>query len=148
MDPENRRKAVALAMAGVDWGIIAEQCHYVSPDAAVEDVFSAITPTGMEQSLTTADLRNLQVARLSRLMSAAWPKAVKGDNRSIEVSTRVIKQLCDLQGISDAVIDTPKRDAIETSAYDELARRRSRGTPSGPRRQAGRRRHGGKQPGA
>lgn len=140
-DPgERRRKAMSLALAGVDWTVIAEQCGYGSRNDAIDDI-SATLIAEPADALPELAVKQLQIARLSRMLAGVWTKATRGDARSIEVSTRLIKELCSLQGVgSTSPIEVPKEEAL--SAYDELAARRP-GTVGGPRRQRGRRRQGG-----
>lgn len=139
--PESRRrKAMSLALAGVDWQIIAEQCGYHSRGDAIEDISTALINDPVD-ALPELATRQLQIARLSRMLAGVWTKATRGDARSIEVSTRLIKELCSLQGVGDIKpVELPVAEVL--SAYDELAARRP-GTQSGPRRQRGRRRQAG-----
>lgn len=141
LDPaERRRKAMSLALAGVDWTIIAEQCGYHSRNDAIDDIAETLINDPVD-ALPELAVRQLQIARLSRMLAGVWTKATRGDARSIEVSTRLIKELCALQGVSSTrPIEVPVEEAV--SAYDELAARRP-GTQSGPRRQRGRRRQSG-----
>lgn len=137
---ERRRKAMALALAGVDWQIITEQCGYHSRGDAIEDISNALIDNPVD-ALPEPATRQLQIARLSRMLAGVWTKATRGDARSIEVSTRLIKELCALQGVKDIKpVELPVEEVL--SAYDELAARRP-GTQSGPRRQRGRRRQAG-----
>lgn len=137
---ERRRKAMSLALAGVDWTIIAEQCGYPSRNEAIDDISETLIAEPSD-ALPELAVRQLQIARLSRMLAGVWTKATRGDARSIEVSTRLIKELCTLQGVGDTrPIELPKEEIM--SAYDELAARRP-GTPGGPRRQRGRRRQAG-----
>ena len=140
-DPaEQRRRAVSLAMAGIDWAIIAEQCQYASREDAIAAVSDALD-TDPVDALSPEITKQLQIARMSRMLAGVWGKATKGDARSIEVSTRLIKEMCALQGVKDLKpVELPDEPVM--SAYDELAARRP-GTQSGPRRQRGRRRQAG-----
>lgn len=141
-DPEGRRrKAMSLALAGVDWSIIAESCGYASRGDAIEDISTTLMLEPID-ALPELAVKQLQMARLSRMLAGVWAKATRGDARAIEVSVRLIKELCALQGVAKtSPIDIPNEE-IEISAYDELAARRP-GTPSGSRRQRGRRRQSG-----
>jgi hypothetical protein len=137
---DRRRKAMSLALAGIDWQIIADQCGYDSRNDAIDDISTALLTEPVD-ALPELATKQLQIARLSRMLAGVWTKATRGDARSIEVSTRLIKELCSLQGVNDTKqIKIPEEEAL--SAYDELAARRP-GTQSGPRRQRGRRRQAG-----
>lgn len=148
-DPVARRKrAMAFALAGVDWEVIAVECHYASRSEAIADIEAALIENPIE-ALSRQATRNLQMARLSRLLASVWPKAVKGDNRSIEVSSSLVKQLMKAQGIEDTGQEKIPDEKPAMSAYDELAARRP-GSLGGPRRESpnpGRRR-GRRIPGA
>ena len=140
MNDERCRKAMSLALAGVDWQVIADQCDYANRSDAIDAVSEALISEPPD-ALTGAANKQLHIARLSRMLAGVWTKATRGDARAIEVSTRLIKELSTFQGIEDSrPIDIPKEEAL--SAYDELAARRP-GTQSGPRRQRGRRRQAG-----
>jgi hypothetical protein len=141
VNEDRRRKAVTLAMAGLDWQRIAEQCEYPSRQDAIEDVSAALTDNPVDV-LSPEVTKKLMIARMSRMLAGVWTGATAGNNRSVEVATRLIKELCTLQGVADTpAIPVPEAEA-ELSAYDELAARRP-GTQSGPRRQRGRRRQAG-----
>jgi hypothetical protein len=143
LTPEDRRKkALALALAGVDFQTIAVQCGYDDRSDAVEDVSEALTENPIDD-LEPGVTRKLQVARLSRLLAAVWPSAISGNNRSVEVSSRLVQQLCRMQGIEEDSKADPKmpKDPVEMSAYDELAARRP-GSLGGPRREGNGRRRG------
>lgn len=141
LTPEDRRKkALALALAGVDFQTIAVQCGYDDRSDAVEDVSEALTDNPIDD-LPPGVTRKLQVARLSRLLAAVWPSAISGNNRSVEVSSRLVQQLCRMQGIEDDSKAEPPKDKVEMSAYDELAARRP-GSLGGPRRESNGRRRG------
>lgn len=137
---ERRRRALAFAMAGVPWDMIADQCGYANRDEAVADVEEALTDNPVD-SLSPAATRNLNLARLSRLLSGVWNPAINGNNRSVEVASSLIRQIMKAQGIEETK-GVPVQDHSATaSAYDELAARRP-GTPNGPRRDGNGRRRG------
>lgn len=141
MTPEaRRRKAMGFALAGVDWNVIVVECGYASRDEAVADIEEALTENPID-ALSPKATRNLQMARLSRLLAGVWASAIGGNNRSVEVSSSLIRQMMKAQGIEET--DSPKipDDPVTVSAYDELAARRP-GSLGGPRREANGRRRG------
>lgn len=137
---DRQRRALAFAMAGVDWELIAQQCGYADRAEAVADVEGVLTAQ-VSDDLSTQATRALNVARLSRLLSGVWTPAVAGNNRAVEVSSALIRQLCKMQGVEEVKPgEIPEHQAVQ-SVYDELAARRP-GTPSGPRKDGNGRRRG------
>jgi hypothetical protein len=141
MTPEARRKkAFGFALAGVDWNVIVVECGYSSRTEAVADVETALTENPIDALSPTAT-RALQMARISRLLSSVWVSAIGGNNRSVEVSSSLIRQLMKAQGIEESDPQKVPDDPGHMSAYDELAARRP-GSLGGPRREANGRRRG------
>lgn len=138
---DRRRRALAFALAGVSWDLIAEQCGYEDRNGAIEDIEQALKENPID-SLTPTASRSLNLARLSRLLAGVWASAINGNNRSVEVSASLIRQIMKAQGIEEVRPGTglPEHSAT-TSAYDELAARRP-GTVNGPRRDGNGRRRG------
>jgi hypothetical protein len=137
---ERRRKAFGLALAGVDWNIIVQNCGYATRTEAVADVEEALTENPVD-ALSPGATKALQMARLSRLLSSVWLSAIGGNNRSVEVGSSLIRQLMKAQGIEESDPQKIPEDPAHKSAYDELAARRP-GTVGGPRREANGRRRG------
>lgn len=134
-----RRRAMAFALAGLDWQSIAAECGYADRDEAVADVEAALTENPIE-SLSPKATRALQLARISRLLAGVWPRAIAGDNRSVEVASSLVRQMMKAQGIEDTGQEKIPETTAAQTAYDELAARRP-GTMGGPRRgEYGRRR--------
>lgn len=137
---DRQRRALAFAMAGVDWQLIVEQCGYEDRQAAIADVELALTDNPID-GLSPAATRTLNLARLSRLLSGVWTSAINGNNRSVEVSSSLIRQIMKAQGIEEIRPGEAPEHEATTSAYDELAARRP-GTVHGPRRDGNGRRRG------
>jgi hypothetical protein len=138
---DRRRRALAFALAGVSWDLIAEQCHYEDREEAIQDIELALAENPID-SLTPTATKALNLARLSRLLAGVWAPAINGNNRSVEVASSLIRQIMKAQGIEESRPGTglPEHSAT-TSAYDELAARRP-GTVNGPRRDGNGRRRG------
>lgn len=139
-ETDRRRRALAFAMAGVSWDLIADQCGYANRDEAVADVEEALSENPVD-SLSPTATRNLNLARLSRLLAGVWNPAVGGNNRSVEVASALIRQIMKAQGIEETKGAPAPDHPATVSAYDELAARRP-GTPNGPRRDGNGRRRG------
>lgn len=88
---EKRKKAVALALAGMDWQSIADQTGYASPGAACTAVNEALKINLREQSELVEELRAVEIARYDRLQAAFWPKAIgEKDPKAAEVVLKCI----------------------------------------------------------
>ncbi|MCX4885875.1 hypothetical protein [Streptomyces sp. NBC_00847] len=88
---EKRKKAVALALAGMDWQSIADQTGYASPGAACTAVNEALKVNLREQSEVVEELRAVEIARYDRLQAAFWPKAItQQDPKAAEVVLKCI----------------------------------------------------------
>jgi hypothetical protein len=96
---EKRKKAVALALAGMDWQSIADQTGYASPGAACTAVNEALKMHLREQNEAVEDLRALQIAQYDRLQAAFWPKAItEKDPKAAEVVLKCIAGRVKLTG--------------------------------------------------
>lgn len=137
----DQSKALGFAMAGVAWDLIAEQCGYDSPAEAVADVAEALEQAQPDVALSPGLSRKIEIARLSRLLAGVWAPAINGNNRAVEVSSALIRQLCKMQGVEEIKPGAVPENAAIASAYDELAARRP-GTVNGPRRDGNGRRRG------
>lgn len=141
MTPEVRRKkAFGFALAGVDWNVIVTECGYATRAEAIADVEEALTENPID-ALSPGATKALQMARISRLLASVWVSAIAGNNRSVEVSSSLIRQLMKAQGIEESDPQKIPEDPVHQSAYDELAARRP-GSLGGPRREANGRRRG------
>lgn len=96
---EKRKKAVALALAGMDWQSIADQTGYASPGAACTAVNEALKIHLREQGELVEELRAVEVARYDRLQAAFWPKAItEKDPKAAEVVLKCIAGRTKLTG--------------------------------------------------
>lgn len=96
---DRRKKAIALRMAGVDYQSIADQLGYSDRAAAWIDIDRALKRNLAAEAEQADLLRYVAVQRLDRLQAAVWPKAVKGDTRSVDSALRIITQRCKLEGV-------------------------------------------------
>lgn len=69
-------EAAALRKQGLTWQEIADRLGYAGPGSAYNAVMPALRRIEQE---TLADLRDITNARLERVMTALWPKAIAGD---------------------------------------------------------------------
>ena len=94
-------KVLELRRAGLTWQRIAEETGYADHTGAYAAYKRAIKPT-MQQPAD--ELREQEVDRIDRLQLALWPKAMKGDERSISTIVRLMERRAKLLGL-----DAPTR---------------------------------------
>ena len=94
-------KVLELRRAGLTWQRIAEEVGYADHTGAYAAYKRAIKRT-MQQPAD--ELRDAELDRIDRLQLAAWPKAMKGDERSILVIVRLMERRAKLLGL-----DAPTR---------------------------------------
>ena len=94
-------KVLELRRAGLTWQRIAEETGYADHTGAYAAYKRAIKRT-MQQPAD--ELREQEVDRIDRLQLALWPKAMKGDERSISTIVRLMERRAKLLGL-----DAPTR---------------------------------------
>ena len=92
-------KVLELRRAGLTWQRIAEETGYADHTGAYAAYKRAIKRT-MQQPAD--ELREAELDRVDRLQLALWPKAIKGDNASINTIIRLMERRARLLGL-----DTP-----------------------------------------
>ena len=92
-------KVLELRRAGLTWQRIAEETGYADHTGAYAAYKRAIKRT-MQQPAD--ELREAELDRVDRLQLALWPKAMKGDNASINTIIRLMERRARLLGL-----DTP-----------------------------------------
>lgn len=96
-------KALDAAIAGHDWQTVADLSGYASKGAAYNAVQRELDRI-ISKDVET--LRTLQHARMMRLVSVYYPKAMGGDGWSADRVVRFDERDAQLMGL-----DTPKADA-------------------------------------
>ena len=96
-DKEN--KVLELRRAGLTWQRIAEEVGYSDHTGAYAAYKRALKRT---QQQPADELREAELDRIDRLQLALWPKAMKGDNASINTIVRLMERRARLLGL-----DTP-----------------------------------------
>lgn len=94
-------KVLELRRAGLTWQRIAEETGYADHTGAYAAYKRAIKRT-MQQPAD--ELREQELDRIDRLQLALWPKAMKGDERSISTIVRLMERRAKLLGL-----DAPTR---------------------------------------
>ena len=92
-------KVLELRRAGLTWQRIAEETGYADHTGAYAAYKRAIKRT-MQQPAD--ELREAELDRIDRLQLALWPKAMKGDNASVNTIVRLMERRARLLGL-----DTP-----------------------------------------
>lgn len=99
---EKQKKALALALAGVDYQTIAERVGYNSRQAAWKAVNSAIQKTIKPAA---EEVKQMQLARLDAMLKALWPSVLSGHLGSIDRVLRIEERRARLLGL-DAPVKT------------------------------------------
>lgn len=111
--------ALDLAIEGHDWQTIANQAGYASRGAAYDAV-----QRELKRRLDTRvdSLRDLHLARLGRLRSVYFPKAMAGDGWSMDRVLRLDERESALMGLDAVRENTPQMPTIiEISAVTTQA---------------------------
>ncbi len=93
---QQARTAFALRMAGGRWREIAATAGYHSPQAAHAAVKRLVARADRR---AVKQLRDLQRARLERLLRGSWEEAIAGDAKAALTCIRILDQLARLDGL-------------------------------------------------
>lgn len=93
---ERATRAVDLKKAGFTLQQIANELGYRSAQAAWYAITSALDRQELE---SVTDYRNLQRARLERLLMGLWSRATAGEDKAVQNALRIIEQLCRLDNL-------------------------------------------------
>jgi AraC-like DNA-binding protein len=119
-DPElvdREIKVLELRRAGLTWQRISEETGYADASGAYLAYKRAIKRT-MQQPAD--ELREQELDRIDRLQLALWPKAMKGDNASINTIIRLMERRARLLGL-----DTPikiQQDVVNWDGNESIDR--------------------------
>lgn len=97
---ERERRVLELRRAGVSFDLIATQVGYRDRGAAYKAYKRALARTLQQPA---AELRDLEVDRLDRLLTAVWPKALRGDLAAVDRVLRVAERRARLLGLDAPV---------------------------------------------
>lgn len=90
---ERRKKAIQLALAGVNWDGISEQLGYADRGSAHKDITRFLQQNLKEGSANGEILRELNRLRLERLLVATWANAATGDLKAVDTARRLIESM-------------------------------------------------------
>ena len=88
--------ALNLRAEGMSYAAIAERLGYASKSGAHKAVSRALERTTKEASDA---VRNYELQRLDKMMSAIWDKAMSGDTKSINTILRIMDRRSKLLGL-------------------------------------------------
>lgn len=92
---EKRKQALQLALAGVDYQTIADTVGYNSRQAAHKAVKSAIDMTIKPMA---EDVKQMQLARLDKMLTAIWSQVTKGNLSAIDRAIKLEERRARLMG--------------------------------------------------
>lgn len=110
-------KVLELRRAGLTWQRIAEEVGYADHTGAYAAYKRAIKRT---QQQPADELREQELDRIDRLQLALWPKAMKGDNASVNTIVRLMERRARLLGL-----DTPikiQQDVVNWDGNESIDR--------------------------
>ena len=122
-DPElvdREIKVLELRRAGLTWQRISEEAGYADASGAYAAYKRAIKRT-MQQPAD--ELREQELDRIDRLQLALWPKAMKGDNASINTIVRLMERRARLLGLDKPIEIKQDVLVIDGGDLDEQVRR-------------------------
>lgn len=113
---ERYRRALALRLSGASWDEVAAQVGYANGSAASRAVLARIRDTTNQAASEWRDLEN---ARLERLLRGVWPRAINPQDRqqmsAVKQALDIIRAQRDLNGL-----DAPRRVDITTELDREI----------------------------
>jgi len=94
---ERAQQALDMRMAGATWARIAERLMYVDESGARH---SASRLLDRVDHKLADEYRDLEGARLERLLLAVWPDALRGDTKAADTALRLIMARVKLYGLA------------------------------------------------
>jgi hypothetical protein len=87
---QRRAQAIEMKLAGMNYRQIAEKLGYSSPTGVSTDVKRAFEQAVIDREHHIDVLIEEQIQILDRMRRAAWPAALKGDTRSIDIVLKCV----------------------------------------------------------
>lgn len=103
-----RRNALELRRAGATWDEIAERTGYASKGAACKDISRALE--GLVRRPAEAYV-NEELDRLDAMLTGLWPKARRGDVRSVDAVLRIMDRRARYLGLDTFGQESPEAGA-------------------------------------
>lgn len=106
---QRQAKAIQLRVAGASLAVVAKECGYADPSGAHQAIVAGLREILPDQD--RSDARRLELAKLDRLEMAAWPLALRGDDRAAATILRCVQTRAKLLGLeAPAQIDLRVRE--------------------------------------
>lgn len=112
-DPEvldKEVKVLELRRSGLTWARIGEEVGYADPSGAYMAYKRAIKRTLQQPA---DEVRELEVERLDRMQLSLWQRVLKGDDKAINTSLRIMERRARLLGL-----DATQKIQAEVITYD------------------------------
>jgi hypothetical protein len=113
LDPvvfDKERQVLELRLQGYTFDVIAEHVGYASPGSAHNAYKRGLMRTLQEPS---QELRDLEIARLDRLMNGVWEKALLGDVPAVNAVLKILERRAKMLGL-----DAPAKIQAEVTNYE------------------------------
>lgn len=108
---ERARQALELRKAGAQYADIATTLRYADASGAYRAVARALARLTAEPA---AELRELEVLRLDRMLQAIWDQVIRGNHGAIDRALRIAERRARLLGL-----DAPQKFAPTTPGGEE-----------------------------
>lgn len=93
---ERQRRALEFRKGGATYDLIARELGYATPSGAAKAVKTALRRTIQEPA---DEVRQLEIARLDKMLAAHWPAVLKGNVPSTLVALRIQERRAKLLGL-------------------------------------------------
>ena len=95
---QRRQAALFARMGGKTYAQIADELG-ISIERASQLVEEALKAIKQETAEQAAKLKEIELARLDRLLAAIWPQTMKGDVQAIDRALKIMKRRAELLGL-------------------------------------------------
>jgi hypothetical protein len=113
-------QAISLRLAGLTLQQIADQLGFADHTAAIKAIDRALARAAPPDDVD--QLRQVEAARLDRLIAARWQAALQGDDKAVASVVQLIARRCRLLGLDRPVQLEAKVEHVEVTPIDvELA---------------------------
>lgn len=96
---QKENQALDLRLAGATYDVIARECQFTHRSAARKAVGRALYRI---QAEPVKQIREMEQARLDRMMRAIWPKVLRGELDAIATALRIEERRSKLLGLDQA----------------------------------------------
>jgi hypothetical protein len=118
-----RQDAVNMRVAGYSPEEITDTLGYVTPDAASNDIYSALSGIIPLADRSLEALREIHCRRMDMMLKALMPGIERGNNRSVEVAIRILERQAKMLGLDSATqLQVLTVDAIDAKIAELTAK--------------------------